>query len=255
MSRTAVQSMAEKDVPSPAPRVGTGRDSRSRLARLSRSRRLKQAVLGALFPLLVAAGWRYPLVGYFIPACMVFGLGLALFRGRSWCNWLCPRGSFEDAWLARLSRGRRIPPVFRAAPLRVAVLALLLGMLTWQLIRRWPDPFAIGAFFVLLLTITTGVAVVLGILFQQRTWCYVCPIGTLSGWLGKNRQPLSLAAERCRGCNLCARRCPMQLAPVALREPAGMGNRGDCLKCGLCVAACPQQALAFPGDADERQAA
>jgi polyferredoxin len=207
-----------------------------------KSRTLKQRLLGGGFLLLLAAGWRYPLVGYFIPGCMLLGVGTALFRGRSWCNWLCPRGSFEDAWLARFSRGRAIPSAFRSTPLRVAVMAVLLGMLTWQLIRRWPDPYAIGAFFMLLLSLTTVAAVILGLFYHQRTWCYLCPIGTLSAWLGQNRQPLIVAAERCRGCDLCVSSCPMQLTPRFLAEQGGPA-RGDCLKCRLCVTSCPTSAL------------
>jgi polyferredoxin len=209
------------------------------------SRRRKQALMGALFPVIVAAGWVYPLAGFFIPLCMVLGLGLAAFRGRTWCDWLCPRGSFEDAWLVRLSRQARIPEFFRRTPLRLAVLAFLMAMLTWQLLERWPDPYAIGAFFVLLLTVTTGVAVVLGMIYQQRAWCYLCPIGTLAHWLGKNRRPLTLAPERCTNCQLCTRGCPMQLQPAVLKAAPRMPHGGDCLKCGLCVAACPRQALDF----------
>ncbi len=217
----------------------------SRFSQALATRRRRQMVLGALFPVIVAAGWLSPLVGFFIPLCMALGLGLAAFHGRTWCDWLCPRGSFEDAWLARLSRNTRIPEVFRQVPLRLAVLAFLMAMLTWQLIVRWPDPYAIGAFFVLLLTVTTAVAVVLGVIYHPRTWCYLCPIGTLAHWLGKNRRPLTLAAEQCTTCQLCTRRCPMQLAPVALKAAPRMPSGGDCLKCGLCVATCPRQALSF----------
>ncbi|MBI4643608.1 MAG: 4Fe-4S binding protein, partial [Deltaproteobacteria bacterium] len=71
----------------------------------------------------------------------------------------------------------------------------------------------------------------------------VCPIGTMSNWVGKNRRPLLLAPERCTECNLCVRTCPMQLAPVALKEQGFMPHRGDCLKCSLCVGNCPTAAL------------
>lgn len=230
-------------------------ERRAALALLVRLRSRRQTIMGAAFVLLLAAAWRYPLLGYFIPLCMLLGLGTALFRGRSWCNWLCPRGSFEDAWLARISRQRRIPRVFRTAPLRLAVLLFLVGMLTWQIVQRWPDPYAIGAFFVLLLTLTSVVAVVLGIFIHQRTWCYLCPIGTLAHWLGKNRRPLGLAAEACNGCQRCARTCPMQLTPGDMRVAPGMANAGDCLKCSLCVASCPRGALAFPAENRESLAA
>lgn len=224
-------------------------------ALVQRRRRIKQSVAGTGFLLLLGAGWFYPLIGYFIPACMLLGIGLAAFKGRSWCNWLCPRGSFEDALVAKLSRRRWIPEVLRRLPLRLGVMALLMGLLTFQLIRLWPDPWAIGGAFVLLLTLTTALSVVLGIIFQQRAWCYLCPIGTMSSWVGKNRQPLALAPEKCGQCRLCAKNCPMQLAPAALMQQPAMAHRGDCLKCRLCVASCPTAALSFDGDRIINQAA
>jgi ferredoxin-type protein NapH len=223
-------------------------ERKARAARLLKGRRLKQTFLGSAFLILLAVGWRYPLIGYFIPACMILGIGLAAFRGRSWCDWLCPRGSFEDALVARISRQRRIPAVFRRTPMRVGVMTLLMGLLTFQIIRLWPDPFAIGGAFILLLTITTALGVVLGVLLQQRTWCYICPIGTMSNWVGRNRRPLTLAAERCLECSLCAKHCPMQLSPVSLKEQDAMPHQGDCLKCRLCVTSCPTAALAFEND-------
>jgi len=230
--------------PGRAPKVKQSQ-RKARAALALRGRRIKQVLLGTAFLPLLGAGWIYPLIGYFIPLCMLLGIGVAAFRGRSWCNWLCPRGSFEDALLAHVSRDRRIPPVLRSTSLRLGVMAFLMGMLTWQIIRLWPDPVAIGGFFVLLLSITTAVGLILGVGFHQRTWCYLCPIGTMSNWVGKNRRPLIIAPEKCTQCNLCARKCPMQLSPSELKKQPAMHNHGDCLKCSICVESCPKAALAF----------
>lgn len=206
-------------------------------------RRWKQLVMGSAFLVLLAAGWFWPILGYFIPVCMLLGIGIAAFQGRSWCNWLCPRGSFEDSLLSRISRQRPIPAVLRGMPMRVGVMMLLMTMLTIMIVRLWPDPLAIGGFFVLMLTVTTAVAVVLGIIYHQRSWCYLCPIGTMSNWVGKNRRPLAIVPAQCVDCGLCAQQCPMQLAPVTLKDPKGLAYKGDCLKCSLCVAQCPTAAL------------
>jgi polyferredoxin len=197
----------------------------------------------------------YPLIGYFIPVCMLLGIGTAAFQGRSWCNWLCPRGSFEDSLLSRISRQHRIPQVFRAAPMRIGVMAILMTVLTVQIIRLWPDPWAIGGFFVIMLSVTTGLGLILGVMYQQRNWCYICPIGTMSNWVGKNRQPLVLEEAKCLDCNLCAKKCPMQLSPVSLKEPEGMANRGDCLKCSICVDNCPTAALRWWAQQEDKAAA
>lgn len=236
-----------------AGRPASGSSRRQQLLAFVRSRRLKQSLLGAFFVIFLAIGWLYPLIGYFIPVCMLMGLGIALWRGRYWCDWLCPRGSFNDAWLSRVSPQRRLPDWLRATPTRVVVLAFLLTVLTVQLVRLWPDWWAIGGFFVLLLTITTAIDIVLGLAYQQRGWCQICPIGTMSNWLGRNRRPLYLQADKCRDCGLCARTCPMQLAPALSTRTAYQQRRGDCLKCSLCVVHCPTAALSW--QEPERQAA
>lgn len=244
----------------PAKPVGPRLNGAARLARKAKAaralnvRRIKQLIMGVIFLILLPAGWIFPVLGYFIPACMLLGIGIATFQGRSWCNWLCPRGSFEDSLLSRLSLKRPVPAVFRGTPMRVGVMAILMTVLTVMIIRLWPDPLAIGGFFVLMLSVTTVVAVILGIIFQQRLWCYVCPIGTMSNWVGKNRRPLHLAADKCVDCGLCAQKCPMQLAPATLKSTEGMANRGDCLKCSICVDHCPTAALRWPADEVDKAA-
>ncbi len=218
---------------------------RQRLLAEQKKRNGRQLVMGTGFVALTGLGWVYPVTGYFIPLCMLLGIGVALFRGRTWCNWLCPRGSFADALLRRVSPGRSIPEVFRSLPLRVGMIVFLMTVLGTQLLRLWPDLYAIGGFFVMLLTITTAVGVLLGLVLHQRTWCYICPIGTMSSWVGSRRKPLLMEREDCTECNVCAKVCPMQLAPRELKHADNMENRGDCLKCGICTTACPGSALTF----------
>lgn len=221
------------------------KDRKRRLARAQGARRTRQLVMGTGFLGLLAAGWVYPLIGYFIPVCMLLGIGMAIFRGRTWCNWLCPRGSFADALLKQLSPGRKIPEAFRRLPLRIGMITFLMAMLGIQIIRLWPDAYAIGGFFVLLLSITTAVGLLLALVLHQRTWCYICPIGTMSSWVGASRRPLAMDKEECTACELCGKACPMQLAPHELKYADHMSHRGDCLKCGLCTESCPQQVLSL----------
>jgi len=217
-----------------------------RLKDLKKSRMAKQVIFGLLFIVLLVAGWFYPLIGYFIPLCMVAGIGMASIKGRKWCNWYCPRGSFADAYMKAISPEKRIPDWLRSSPVRIGVLAFLIGMLTFQIIRLWPDPYAIGRFFVILLTITTVVGIILALILHQRSWCYICPIGSMSNWVGKNRDQLKIDKDACVSCKLCGKNCPMQLTPYEMKENQEMSFKGDCLKCGLCVAACPKDALGFP---------
>jgi ferredoxin-type protein NapH len=208
------------------------------------NRRNRQYIMAILFIVLLIAAWKYPVLGYFIPACMVLGIGLAMFKGRKWCDWYCPRGSFADTLLKEISPGKRIPNLVKTTPFRFIILSFLMTVMLIQIIVRWPDPIAIGMFFVILLTITTFIGVILSVIFHQRTWCSFCPIGSLSSWVGKNKERNHLNSELCTSCTLCHKVCPVQIEPYKYKN-GGMQevNEGDCLKCDLCITACPKKAL------------
>lgn len=196
------------------------------------------------FPIVLIGGWFYPLLGYFIPACMLLGIGIGIFKGRKWCDWLCPRGSFFDVFIKPVSQKRKIPKFFKGLPLRIGFLSFLVLLMTIQLIRRWPNPYKIGMFFALLLTVTTILGLILAFVFHQRTWCCFCPIGSLGNWVGKSKYPLKIDSKLCTECRLCSKTCPIQIAPYDFKgERVESVKDGDCLKCGLCAAACSKPAL------------
>jgi ferredoxin-type protein NapH len=208
-------------------------------------RKIRQYIMGTAFVAILVGAWFLPLIGYFIPLCMVAGISVAVKRGRQWCNWYCPRGSFADTYMKAVSPEKKIPGWLRSVPVRFAVLLFLMIMLGVQVAMLWPDPYAIGRFFVVLLTITTIVATIFAIVLQQRSWCYVCPIGSISNWVGRNRLQLRIDAGSCVDCKACANICPMQLSPYEMKGKEEMGFKGDCLKCALCTANCPRDALYF----------
>lgn len=223
-----------------------GAERKERLKRSKKARLIRQFLAGTLFIALLAGGWFYSVIGYFIPLCMVIGVSVASVKGRTWCNWMCPRGSFADSYMKIISPEKRIPRALRSLPVRIGVLSFLMLMLTVQIVRLWPDPYAIGRFFMILLTITTTVGVILAIIIHHRSWCYICPIGTLSNWVGKNKNQLIMQKDACVECKLCEKTCPMQLTPYELKKEEQMSFKGDCLKCRLCITACPKDALRFP---------
>jgi polyferredoxin len=212
---------------------------------LTASTQARQPWLSLGFVLLLIGGWLYYPLGYFLLACMVGAMAIGSVKGRSWCDWLCPRGSFFDTLLRRVSLGRAVPGLFRHTAFRVGWLLLLMTMLAIQLTPVWGDFYLMGKPFVMVLTVTTLVGSLLGIFYHQRIWCMFCPMGTMANWLGRGKMPLMVDAA-CTGCGTCAEVCRMQINPGAYRE-AGQVDHGDCLKCSFCVESCPQQALAFAG--------
>jgi len=200
--------------------------------------------MSGLFLVVIVAGWRWPLLGFFIPLCMLLGMGIALFRGRKWCDWYCPRGSFYDTLGRSISPEKEIPRMIKGMPLRIGVLAALMVVMAAQLVKRWPDPAGIGMFFVMLLTITTTLGILLALFLHQRAWCFLCPIGTLSHLIGRSRKLLMIDSGLCTECGLCHKVCPVQVKPSAYKKKGVKAVKdGDCLVCGLCAAACPAKAL------------
>jgi len=213
--------------------------------RFNTGRTTLQSYTSALFPAVLVGGWFYPVTGFFLLLCMAGALGFAVFKGRSWCDWMCPRGSFYDTFLGRLSRGRRIPGAMRKTWFRASVLTVLLAALAVQVAYAWGSVEAVGIAFLRVLVVTTTAGIVLGALFQERAWCHICPMGTLGSWVSEGKNPLHVS-ESCKDCKLCEKVCPMQLKPY--EHKSGAMGHGDCLKCSTCVAACPIQALTFEAD-------
>jgi polyferredoxin len=208
-------------------------------------RKKRQARLWWILLAVIIGGWWFPPLGLMVPACMFLAWGIAAARGRSWCNWMCPRGAFNDFILSRASRKKRIPALLRSTAFRAIVLAALFGIMLTRLVRAWPNFDGIGIIFVTLLTATTAVGIILGLIYHPRAWCYICPAGSAASWIGRAKRPrLQVKSNECRDCGLCSKACPMQLEPKAA-DKAGAAAKADCLKCSLCVDKCPTQALAW----------
>lgn len=199
--------------------------------------------LGIVFLALLVGGWLYPPLGYFMVFCMVMAMGYGFIKGRYWCDWMCPRGSFLDNFLSYFSRGEEVPRFFRHPAFRIGWLVVLMTMLAFRLPPVWGDWYNMGKPFVMILTMTTAVGLVLGIVYHQRIWCMFCPMGTMANVLGRGKLPL-LVNDKCTVCGLCATVCRMQINPGSYRE-TGVVAHGDCLKCSRCVERCPKSALRF----------
>lgn len=202
-----------------------------------------KSVVWLMLPIAIIGGWVYPPAGFGVLVCMIASIAVSFRKGRAWCDF-CPRGTFFDTVMARWSKGRSVPRFLRGTPFRALVLVFLMTMMTVQLVHTWGDVYAMGRVFWMLLTVTTGVGIILAIPIHPRTWCSFCPMGTAASWIGRRKQPLHVDAATCTGCGACARVCPMELNPGTYRG-AGSMEHGDCLKCRKCVVQCPRSSLSF----------
>lgn len=181
----------------------------------------------------------YPKLGYILLLVFATLLTIAPFRGRWFCGNLCPRGSFVDFWLAPLSRRLAIPLFLRSMWIRIPIFIALMGFMIYRLLGTQGVVDRIGMVFVTLCIITTSIAILFGVIIAPRTWCTLCPMGTLQRIMGGSKYQLKLDGDLCIDCKRCQKVCPMQLRVFELQDLP------DCIKCGRCIDACPKDALIF----------
>ncbi len=137
-----------------------------------------------LYLAVITLGLKFPLLGI-----LVFGiLGVMVLAGRrkKWCSSYCPRGSFLDLLISRISPRKPIPRWFfgkfsRYSALTIFIAIFLLQLWRGQFFFGWPDNglIQLGKIFVRMCIISSGVAIPLALWKNQRTWCSLCPVGNL----------------------------------------------------------------------------
>ena len=204
------------------------------------------SVSWVLLPSFLILGIVFPAAGIAALLCMSLPVVIALFRGRVWCGHYCPRGSFLDLLFSR-AKGRIAPISGRRKKLsRYAVFSLLMALFAVQLYFAEGLSGA-GLVFFRMVFVTTLAAFALAALFGRRSWCSVCPMGTLASLASrrtaKKKQPVLIDAGRCVSCRACDAACPMQVKPMSFRE-TGAVTHADCTSCLSCSAKCPKKAIA-----------
>ncbi|MBU1852794.1 MAG: 4Fe-4S binding protein [Candidatus Omnitrophica bacterium] len=136
-------------------------------------------------PLITLGGLFNPILGYLVLAMMVFFLTLSYFKGRFWCWNLCPRGAFLDIIMSKASFKKPVPKVFTRHWFRWIIFILFSSFLMFRIIRTGGNIIAIGAVFVSMCIVTTIISIVLGVATRHRSWCMICPMGTLQDKIGR----------------------------------------------------------------------
>jgi ferredoxin-type protein NapH len=195
--------------------------------------------LGIIVLIVSIGGIWYPKLGYFLLLIFTTLLIISPFRGRWFCGNLCPRGSFNDFWVKKISFNKSIPSFFRSMYIRIPFFIILMGFMVFRIIQTKGIIDKIGMVFVTMCIMTTAIALILGIFISPRVWCSFCPMGTVQRYLGKNKYILNCDIKKCIKCNLCSKVCPMKLSVKKIV------NHPDCIKCERCIKACPKKCLSF----------
>lgn len=147
-----------------------------------------QLIMVWFLPLIVIGGFLYPMLGYLVLLAILFMLILSIFKARFWCWNLCPRGSYLDLGLSKISLNRPIPGFFTREWFRWTLFSLIMGLFMFQIIRAGGSIRQIGLVFVIMCAVSTIIATILGIITKHRAWCMICPMGLLQEKIGKIRR-------------------------------------------------------------------
>jgi ferredoxin-type protein NapH len=137
----------------------------------------------------------YPIIGSVALLCMSAPVIVGIFRGRKWCASACPRGNFHDNILKKFSLNISKPNILKSNTFKSVFLITILSIFLIRITLAWGNFLEVGKIFVSMIFITTLVAIVLGTIFHQRTWCSICPMGTLATYSSKIRKNSSKKAS------------------------------------------------------------
>lgn len=58
----------------------------------------------------------------------------------------------------------------------------------------------------------------------------------------KNLMQYRIIPDKCRGCSLCSRQCPVNAISGVVKSPFEI-NQSKCIKCGMCMSSCKFNAI------------
>ncbi len=175
----------------------------------------------------------------------MFFMTLASKRGRLYCGWICPMGSFHERFLSKISLQNAVPLFFRQTWFRWFVFSTMMGFMTYRLYVAWGDAEAIGGVFRMMWIVSMTLAIALGLYYKARTWCVICPMGSFQGVMSKNTFRLHVSDD-CIECRKCQRLCPISTYPGNFHNAESDKVPSiNCLRCYNCVENCPKGALNF----------
>ena len=179
------------------------------------------------------------LIGFIIAG----GILLAPILGRFWCGWLCPRGTFLEYFIEKISNKSGTPGFLRSKAFKLFIASIMAIMFIMVILDKNPlltsdDELAsIGGFIVFMCIVTTLlISIPLGVIYMPRTWCGFCPVGYAQSLLAKNKI-LNISIEDCRNCKKCHSSCNLDLCKDYTGKSKNIGST-DCIACMKCSDSC-----------------
>ncbi len=137
-----------------------------------------------LYITMILAGWAFPLLGVALFAIM--GIVVLSGKRKRWCSSYCPRGSFLDLLMSKISPRRPIPRFLTSRKTWAVGLAVFFAVFSFQLWNAglfgpWGagSLSRLGLVFYRMCLVSSAIAIPLALWKNHRSWCAVCPVGNL----------------------------------------------------------------------------
>ncbi|SFM03519.1 4Fe-4S binding protein [Halanaerobium salsuginis] len=207
-------------------------------------------------------GLYYPKLGLLVLPVIVFLIITSFFTGRFWCGNICSHGSLFDNIFKNFSLRKGIPNFLKTKTASLIIFTFFIFQIGRRLFNL-KSHFGkitlldrIGFIFVITYLVVTIVGGIAAVFFSPRSWCQVCPMGTmqiisakLGNLLALNRRSNYLVTisdqDQCRQCGVCAKNCPMELQPQLEFNQNDQFNSTACIRCGECLNSCPLNILSL----------
>ncbi len=125
-----------------------------------------------------------------------FGLGAVLCmtlpmihalrgHGKVHCSHYCPRGSLFGRFLSRLSLRNTLPGFMRKKAFKNGLLGLMVLMLSVSLYHHHESVYSVGMALFRFMAASLAVGLIIGVVYQPRSWCQICPMGHATGLIAE----------------------------------------------------------------------
>jgi polyferredoxin len=121
----------------------------------------------------------WPWLGLAVPGLVLVAAVSTFVRPRWFCSTACPRARILTGFIGPVSRYRPSPKGLSSPAVRNPLCGFLMVCSIAQTARLWGQWDALGWFFWAVCATTLVASLVLGWWNKPRTWCTVCPVGTL----------------------------------------------------------------------------
>ncbi len=127
--------------------------------------------------------------------CMLTPIYLAIRGGgRVHCAKYCPRGSLFGIFLEKISFKNNLPKQINNKLVKNLMLVWMMGMFSISLVLAGGDLTKSAYAIVRMMTMSTVVGIMMGVIFKPRSWCVICPMGYSTGMIEAHQKRKKTAA-------------------------------------------------------------